>query len=323
MNNSKFLITGATGLIGSALVHHLAKHCAGAQFVLPVRNWAKAQAMLGDVAGALLHECDLLATDFEWAGDADYIVHCAAPTDNREFTEHPIETYNAIVHPTQHLLDYAVRHQVKGFVNLSSLEVYGTINVTCGLVTEDMLGYVDLAAPRSSYPVAKRAAEHLCSLYAHRHGVPVCTARLTQTTGPGVTFGDNRVINAFCRSAFMGEDIVLHTTGESARPYCHVDDAVAAIMLLLDRGVKGEAYNVANESTYISARDLAAFVREHLNRDIEVRVEPKKNTPYAPPSLLPLSTAKLQSLGWHPEHSLEDICKDVFNHYKTLKKHGR
>lgn len=322
MNSRKFLITGATGLIGSALVRHLAKLCPDARLVLPVRNLAKAQAMLGDVAGASLHECDLLTTDFEFAGAVDYIVHCAAPTSNREFTEHPIETYNAIVHPTQHLLDYAVQHQVKGFVNLSSLEVYGTVNGTGISVTEDMLGYVDLASPRSSYPIAKRAAEHLCSLYAHQHGVPVCTARLTQTTGPGVTFDDNRVINAFCRSAFLGEDIVLHTTGESARPYCHVADAVAAIMLLLDRGVNGEAYNVANESTYISARDLANFVREHLNKSIEVRMELKENTPYAPPSLLPLSTAKLQSLGWHPEHSLEDICKDVFNHYKTLKNHG-
>lgn len=322
MNNSKFLITGATGLIGSALVRYLVAHCPDAQLVLPVRNFAKAQAMLGDVAGAWLHECNLLTTDFEFAGAVDYIVHCAAPTSNRDFTEHPIETYDAIVYPTQHMLDYAVRHQVKRIVNLSSLEVYGTINGTCNSVTEDMLGYVDLTSPRSSYPVAKRAAEHLCSLYAHQHDVPVCTARLTQTTGPGVTFEDNRVINAFCRSAFQGEDIVLHTTGESARPYCHVADAVSAILLLLDRGVKGEAYNVANESTYISARDLATFVKECLNQSIDVRVELKENTPYAPPSFLPLSVAKLESLGWHPKHSLEDICKDVFNHYKSLKNHG-
>ena len=322
MNSSKFLITGATGLIGSAVVRHVADRFPGAGMVLPVRNMAKAQAMLGGIAGASLHECDLLTTDFEWAGDVDYIVHCAAPTSNREFTEHPIETYNAIVHPTQHLLDYAVRHRVKGFVFLSSLEVYGTINGDCKPVAEEMLGHVDLASPRSSYPVAKRATEHLCSLYAHQHGVPVCTARLTQTTGPGVTFDDNRVINAFCRSAFLGEDIVLHTTGESARPYCHVADAVSAIMLLLDKGLKGEAYNVANESTYISARDLATFVKEHLNPDIEVRVELREDTPYAPPSFLPLSTARLQSLGWHPGHSLEDICSDVFNHYKILKNHG-
>lgn len=322
MNNSKFLITGATGLIGSALVRYLAAHCPDAQLVLPVRNFAKAKAMLGDIAEASLYECDLLTTDFEWADNVDYIVHCAAPTDNREFVQHPIETYNAIIHSSQHLLDYAVRHQVKGFVNLSSLEVYGTINGTCNSVTEDMLGYVDLASPRSSYPVAKRAAEHLCSLYAHQHDVPVCTARLTQTTGPGVTFEDNRVINAFCRSAFLGEDIVLYTTGESARPYCHVDDAVSAILLLLDKGVKGEAYNVANESTYISAYGLATFVREYLNPKINVRVELKDDVPYAPPSLLPLSTVKLESLGWHPEHSLEDICKDVFNHYKSLKNYG-
>lgn len=55
MNSRKFLITGATGLIGSALVRHLAKHCPGARLVLPVRNLAKAQAMLGDVAVTQVH----------------------------------------------------------------------------------------------------------------------------------------------------------------------------------------------------------------------------------------------------------------------------
>lgn len=322
MNNSKFLITGATGLIGSALVRYLIEHYQTVQIVLPVRNRAKAERLFGASENVSIVECDLLSTDFEFAGDVDYIVHCAAPTDSRFFVEHPIETFNSILLPSQHLLDYATRHSVKGFVYLSSLEVYGSITDTIGTISETTLGHIDLTSPRSSYPVAKRAAEHLCSLYARQFGVPVSIARLTQTTGAGVSFEDNRVINAFCRSAFMGEDIILHTTGKSARPYCHIDDAVTAILTLLVKGVKGEAYNVANEATYISAYNLAVFIKEHLNLSINVRVEQKKGTPYAPDSYLPLSASKLQSLGWQPIHNLEDICNDVFNHYKTLTNHG-
>lgn len=308
-------------MIGSALVRHLLELYPNSEIVLPVRNKAKAEAMLGSAHGITIHECDLLSTNFEFAGDVDYIVHCAAPTSNKFFVQNPVETYSSVFEPSLHLLEYATHHPVKGFVYLSSLEVYGTIPDGMKSISEHNLGYIDLTSPRSCYPLAKRAAEHLCSLYAHQFKVPVSIARLTQTTGPGVPFDDGRVINAFCRSAFLGEDIILHTSGKSSRPYCHVDDAVAAILLLLKKGKRGEAYNVANEATYISAYNLALSVKQLLNQSIDVKVELKDNVPFAPPSFLPLSTSKLQALGWTPNRSLEDICNDVFNYYKNLHQH--
>lgn len=319
MKGKRFLITGATGLIGSALTRHIMSTIAGAHIVLPVRNMAKARAMFGLTDGIVLHECDLLTTDFEFAGDVDYIIHCAAPTASRFFVEHPVETYDSILLPSMHLLEYATRHKPRGFVYLSSLEVYGTVNSDGRSLCEEELGHIDMRSARSSYPLAKCAVEHLCFLYASQHGVPVCVARLTQTTGRGVPFADNRVINAFCRSAVVGDDIVLLTSGESARPYCHIDDAVDAIMLLLKNGTKGEVYNVANDSTYISAYELAMLIKEKLNPLINVRIELQTNVPFAPTSLLPLSTAKLQALGWRPRHGLEDILKDVFSGFKVQK----
>ena len=261
--------------------------------------------------------------DFEFAHDVDYIVHCASPTASSYFADHPVETYNSVFFPSYHLLQYATRHDVKGFVYLSSLEVYGIVTDNGEPLVEETLGYVDLTSPRSSYPLAKRAVEHLCALYAHEYGVPVSVARLTQTTGAGVPWKDNRVINAFCRSAVLGEDIVLHTTGESARPYCHLDDVLRAILVLLKNGEKGETYNVANESIFISAYDLALFIKNHLNPDINVKMELKKDVPYAPPTRIRMSTAKLLALGWTPQYGLEEICCDVFNYYKHLYTHAK
>lgn len=323
MKNSKFLITGATGLIGGAIVHHVLNRDPNTKVILPVRNIDKAKSMFGRHHNIQLYECDLLTTDFEFAGDVDYIIHCAAPTDSRFFVEHPVETYNAICSPSLHLLEYATRHSIKGFVYLSSLEVYGTINDGDGLIGEEELGYIDLTSVRSCYPLAKRAVEHLCRLYAVQYGIPVSVARLTQTTGSNVPFSDNRVINAFCRSAAENKDIVLFTKGDSSRPYCHVDDAVEAILLLLQKGERGIAYNVANESTYISAYNLALYIQEHHNQSISVRREIKDDVPFAPPSHLRLSTSRLQSLGWKPTRGLEDICRDVYNHYKPTVQDGR
>lgn len=320
MNSTRFLITGATGLIGSALVRHLMSHYDGVEFVLPVRNKPKADTLFGADIRASIVECDLLTTDFEFAQEVDYIVHCAAPTDSRFFVEHSVETYNAVFLPSLHLLEYAARHEIRGFVYLSSLEVYGTVADDREPLNEDNLGNINQTSPRSSYPLAKRTIEHLCALYAHQYQVPVSIARLTQTTGAGVPFDDSRVINAFCRAALQNDNIILHTSGESSRPYCHLSDVLSAILILLKKGTMGETYNVANESTYISAHDLALFIKEHLNPDINVKMDLKKDVPYAPLTHIRMSTFKLQSLGWLPKYGLEDICRDVFDHYQSLAK---
>ena len=75
-------------------------------------------------------------------------------------------------------------------------------------VIESCQFYLDPLSVRSSYPMAKRATEHLCHLYAKQHGVPVKIARLTQTTGAGIAKEDKRVIAQFTRLATQGRDII-------------------------------------------------------------------------------------------------------------------
>lgn len=312
------LITGASGLIGSTLIHCLLALDKEIKVVAPVRNKRKTMEFFSDEELAKIHilECDITTYNYEEVGNVDYIVHCAAPTASKFFVECPVETFDVIYSGTRNLLDYARRHIVKGFIYLSSLEVYGEINDRSKLVTEDMQGYVDVMAVRSSYPMAKRAAENLCCLYASEYGVHVKVARLTQTTGAGITMGDNRVIAQFARLAAYGNDIVLHTTGESARSYCYTTDAISAILYILLKGQEGNVYNVANENTYISAKNMAEFVRTNFNPSINVRIELNDNMGYAPVTKLNLSTEKLKSLGWSPRYGLYDIFDRLI---KSLK----
>ena len=307
--NATFLITGATGLIGTSLIHCLLALQGGARIVAPVRNIEKAKQKFDsqELKNISLIECDLAKFDYDSFGDMDYIIHCAAPTSSKFFVEHPVETFSTIYDATKALLDFAAHKKVKGFVYLSSLEVYGEINDDSVLVTENVLGYLDPLSVRSSYPMAKRATENLCCLYAAQYGVPVKIARLTQTTGAGIAKDDNRVIAQFARLAANGQDIILHSTGESARPYCYTMDSVSGILFVLLRGNSGEAYNVANEETYISAREMAEFVRDNINKLINVKVELNDNMGYAPVSRLKLSSAKLRGLGWKPKYGLKEI----------------
>lgn len=322
LSGSKFLITGATGLIGSTLIHCLLALQKGISIIAPVRNAGKAKEMYSadELKNIRLIECDIVKYDYNQLNDVDYIIHCAAPTASKFFVEHPVETFNIILYGTKVLLDYAKNHTVKGFVYLSSLEVYGEIHDDSTPVTEDVQGYLDIMSVRSSYPMAKRAAENLCCLYAYEYNVPVMVARLTQTTGAGIAKDDNRVIAQFARLASQGKDIILHTTGEAARPYCYTTDAISAIIYILLKGNKGEAYNVANEDTYISARSMAEYLRDNFNPNISVRVELNDNMGYAPATKQKLSSKKLIELGWKPLFRLNDILSKLIDYQNTITK---
>lgn len=306
---SKILVTGATGLIGSTLVYCLLALKRNVEITCPVRDLEKAQKMYGDKASEInFIECDLV-NYLKGLSSKDYfhfIVHCASPTVGKYMTEHPVETYELAYETTRALLKHAQLTDVRSLVYVSSLEYYGQ-NFDDTIITEDKLGYVDNAAPRSSYPLGKRAAEYLCAAYTQEYGVNAKIARLTQTFGAGVKADDNRVFAQFARSVINGEDIVLHTKGESAKPYCYTTDCISAILYILLNGKKGEAYNVANQDTYISIRGMAEFLRDNFNPQIDVRIESHTEMGYAPVTKLHLSSEKLMALGWKPKHNLKEM----------------
>lgn len=315
LQESSFLVTGATGLLGSTLIRCLQSLDKQIRIEAPVRNLQKAEMMFQD-GNVHFWECDLQTYDYERLPAVDYIVHCAAPTASRYFVEQPVETVESIVGISSSLLRYAYRKSVKGFLFLSSLEVYGHICTDTPLL-EEHIGDLSLADVRSSYPYAKRMVEHLCYLYAKEYGVNTKIMRLTQTTGAGIAMDDNRVIAQFVRLATQGKDIVLHTTGESARPYCYTVDAILAMLYILLRGKPGEAYNVANNTTFISALDLAKFIQRNYCPHISVKMK-LQDTCYAPTSRLPLSTEKLESLGWQPHYSLHDIISRLIDYMRDI-----
>ncbi len=308
LRGKRFCITGTTGLIGSTLTRCLLALSDDIKVTLPVRNPQKAEALFGlDVSRLDIRLADDLV---EWTKkldeDFDFIIHCASPTSGAFMCEHPLETYDFTYQTTLHLLKFAKEHDVKGFVYVSSLEYYGQI-FNEDKVTEDMQGYIDATSPRSSYPLAKRAAEYLCTAFAKEYGVPAKIARLTQTFGAGVAKDDNRVFAQFARSIISKSDIILHTKGESSKPYCYTTDAVSAILYILLQGKDGEAYNVANESTYISIRDMAQFLCDNFNPSVNVRIEEHPEMGYAPVTKLNLSTVKLRELGWTPRYDLKEM----------------
>ncbi len=163
--------------------------------------------------------------------------------------------------------------------------------------TEQSSGYLDCTNPRACYPSSKRAAETLCVAYAAEYGADVVIARPCHTYGPYFTESDNRVYAQFIRNLLAGEDLVLKSRGEQFRSWLYVVDCAFALLTILLRGCKGEAYNVADEQANITIRQLAELLAEAEGRQVVFDID-ETNGNTTPITRAVFSTEKLARLGW-------------------------
>lgn len=313
LNDSTVTITGATGTIGSYLVrlllHYNAASGANVKIVCPVRDPEKAAKRFG--AGNIRFVKYSLNEDFSFDFDTDYVIHCAGPTRSAEMVQKPVDTIDAIYGGTRRMLDYFKAHGRKGFLYVSSVEIYGENFDENKIFAEDTMGAVDPLKVRSSYPEAKRLAETLCVSYASQYGLPVKIARLTQILGVGE--GDNRLIAYLCDCAKNRQRIVLKSDGKATKAYCYIADCASALINILIKG-ENTAYNVANEDLALSVYGLAKFVAEKYI-DGQVTVENKDSAIYPKSSYLILDAHKLRALGWTPAYGLDAAFEGLLKSY--------
>jgi UDP-glucuronate decarboxylase len=290
--NKTFFITGATGLLGSILIKSLLAKNKKIRIIALARKPAAIESkdlsfIYGDVAEKLKIDEPI-----------DYIVHGANPTASKEFIDHPVETIKTIYDGTLNTLELAKEKNVKGYLYLSSMEVYTDMNTT---------------SARSSYPEGKRLAENLCASYFHEYKVNTKIARLAQTFGAGIDIeNDNRVFAQFARAAKEKKDIVLRTKGDTVRSYCYTTDAITAMLWILAKGKSGEFYDVASKNTEASILELA----QCFGKVVFDIAEDVGKLGYLPKVKIVLDTAKLESLGWKPDKSIEEggigeMCRRV------------
>lgn len=313
LSNSTVLITGATGLIGSMLTKTLIaaneKYKLGINVVGQIRNLEKARIVLNEVIDKVR-----LTTTYDVA--ADYIIHTVSPTTSKFFIEHPVETIKASVESTMSVLEVAKKNNAS-VVYLSSMEQYGVPYESGQRMTEDKVGVIDHLNIRSSYSESKRLCECLCASYAAEYGVDVKIVRLAQTVGAGVPMTDNRMPMQFARAAVEGKDIVLHTAGKSISNFVYLTDAMKGILTVLEKGEKGQAYNVCNDAETRSVREIAELVCHEVAADrIKVRVEKKENMGYAPDVEMYLDSEKLRKLGWQAEVGIAEAYRRLANYLR-------
>jgi dTDP-glucose 4,6-dehydratase len=321
--HSSVLVTGATGLLGSQLIKlflclNRTKNAEITIYAI-IRNDNKAQKLFGVLYEKINFVIGDIKSITEIDGSIDYIIHGASETASRTFIEKPVETIDTAYIGTRNMLEFARTRNVRGFVYLSSMEVFGITDSR--EISESDYGYIDILNPRSSYSESKRMCECLCACYAVEYGVPVKIARLVQVVGSGIDYNDTRVAAQFARSVIENKDIVLKTEGKTRRPCIYTRDTIAGICTVLLKGNAGEAYSVANTDTTVTILETAKMITEKIaGNAIKVVFDINVPAEYAPNLNLNLNLNLIKSLGWKAEVGLEEMYRRMIESIRERKE---
>ena len=310
----KVLITGGAGFIGSHLAEHFQKlgdevtvldnFSTGSKRNLEIFSFS-GKTVDGDIRDAKLIES--LITD------TDLVLHMAAALGVANILNSPIESISTNIAGSEVVLMASMKFK-KRIVIASTSEIYGK-NPKQPLSEEDdrVIG-----APQNirwSYSDAKAIEEAMARSLFLTTQLPVTTVRFFNTVGPRQTGKYGMVVPRFVQAALQNKDLVVHGDGTQSRVFCHVEDAIAGLLELLEyKESIGEVFNIGGEGE-ISINDLAKEIIAVTNSSSKI-----VHIPYVeayPEGFEDMqrrvpNTSKIRNLtGWEPKNNLEEIIKSV------------
>ena len=316
LTGSKFLITGATGMIASVIIdilmyynNTIIESSKGIHIIAVSRNEAKARERFAAYwdSGFFTYLSQDISQYLPELGDVDYILHAASNTHPRAYATDPIGTITANVTGTYELLSYAAEHHCRRFLCFSSVEIYGENRKDVDKFDESYLGYIDCNTVRAGYPESKRLSESLCNAFAAQKGQDFVIGRFSRVYGPTMGQEDSKAIAQFIRRAAAGEDIVLKSEGNQLYSYTYVVDAAAAALYLLLYGKSGEAYNVADEKSEITLKELAQILAAAAGSKVIFELpDVVERAGYSTATKALLDTGKITALGWRASTPIKE-----------------
>lgn len=313
---AKILISGATGMIASAIVDILMQYnkvqndaLKEIKVIAISRDGNRAKRRFATYWNCkyfsyLSHD---ITTPLPELGDIDYIFHAASNTHPRAYATDPIGTITTNVEGTHQLLEYAVNHHCKRFFFFSSVEIYGESRMDTERFDEQYLGYIDCNTMRAGYPESKRLGEALCNAYAVQKGQDFVIGRFSRVYGPTMLESDSKAIAQFIKKAAAGEDIVLKSAGTQVYSYTYVVDAAMAALYLLLYAKSGDAINIADKNSDLSLKDIARILAEiaHTNVIFEVPDE-LEQAGYTTATRATLDSTRMEGLGWTARTGIQE-----------------
>lgn len=239
-------------------------------------------------------------------GTVDYVLHMASNTHPMQYATDPIGTIMTNIIGLQNMLEFAIAHKAMRFVFASSNEIYGENRGDVDLFEESYCGYIDSNTLRAGYPESKRCGEALCQAYMRQKNLDIVVPRFTRSYGPTMLKSDTKAISQFIKKGVDHEDIVLKSAGTQNYSYTYMADAISGLLTILLKGHSGEAYNIADESSNITLKDLARIIADYSGKKVIFEIpDATEAAGYSKATKALLDGSKLKELGWKPNYSID------------------
>jgi UDP-glucose 4-epimerase len=316
----RYLITGGAGFIGSYLVEKLVLR--GDQVIIvdnkstgSISNLKAVQDKIEFIEGDILDQSLIEGL----VSKSDYVVHLAAALGVFNIVNKPLQSLKTNIQGTENILEFADKFK-KPVLIASTSEVYGK-NDKVPLNEEDdrIIGHP--LKSRWSYSEAKAVDESLAYFYYLENQLPIKIVRFFNTVGPRQVGQYGMVVPRFVTAAIRNEPIQVYGSGDQIRCFCHVSDAIRALLTVIDSDKAiGQVFNVGNNHQ-ISIMDLAKKVIEFTGSKSEIK---KISYSDAYPAgfedmqrRVPDISKIKNVLGWSPEFGLEQIIRDIADFHRS------
>jgi UDP-glucose 4-epimerase len=308
------LITGGAGFIGSHLADALVAR-GDAVTILDNMSTGSASniAHLEGKVEIIKGDIRDVATVEKAMADADLVLHMAAALGVNTILESPIESVSTNFTGSEVVLQAATKLN-KRIVIASTSEIYGK-NPKQPLNELDDRVVGTPQKIRWTYSDAKALEEAIAHALFLTKGLKVTTVRLFNTVGPRQTGRYGMVVPRFVQAALAGQPITIYGDGTQSRVFCHVADAVKAILILAsDEKAIGEVYNVGGVGE-TTIKQLAEKIIERTKSTSAITYTAYDDAyPAGYEDMqrrVPDTTKIKNAIGWSPEHTLDSIIDDV------------
>lgn len=287
MGERRILVTGGAGFIGSNFIRYMLSRYEYRIINVDRLTYAGNLENLRDVEGDKRYRflradiAEASALEEAFREEIHVVVNFAAEShvDRSIMSPHGFIRTNVV--GTQTLLEMCRRKGVERFVQISTDEVYGSIEGPLRFTEESPL------RPSSPYSASKASADLLCLSYFRTYGTPVIITRCSNNYGP-YQFPE-KLIPLMITNALEGKELPLYGDGLHVRDWIHVMDHCKAIDMVIERGRPGEIYNIGaeNERTNLEIvkmilsilgmpESLITFVKDRPGHDRRYAIDPSK-----------------------------------------------
>ena len=306
----KILITGGLGFIGSNFIRHMLTkypdykiinfdkmtYAGNPDNVKDIENNPNYSFIKGDI-------CDREAVKAAMK-DCEWVVNFAAESHVDRSIKDASDFAKTNFYGVFILLDVAKELNVKKFLQISTDEVYGSIEN--GLFKE-----TDILKPNSPYSAAKAGADLLARSYFKTFNLPVIITRSANNYGPYQY--PEKFIPLFVTNALEDKPLPLYGDGLNVRDWVYVEDNCKGIDLVLHKGKIGEVYNIGGECEKANIEIAKKIVEilgkpESLIQKVADRLGHDRR--YA------LDISKIKSLGFQPNNNFHELFDKTVSWYK-------